>query len=148
MQPDISTDGEVPWLGLGSGETGGSDAKVRAWCVCVCVSFCLGVSPPPCHRHMVAATIGPCSGNILLTFGGSCLCHLETKTNGLTSLSVGCTTSPVPDRAWFFLLAFSYILTDHIDALYGRKSIVATCSFWGGYNKNIMSQFLVIPPPP
>lgn len=37
---------------------------------------------------MVAATIGPCSGSILLTFGDSCPCHLETKANGLTSLKI------------------------------------------------------------
>lgn len=47
-----------------------------------------GCGPPPSHRHVVAATIGPCSGNILLTFGGSCPCHLETKTNGPTSLKI------------------------------------------------------------
>lgn len=52
------------------------------------VFFHLGVVPPPCRRHVVPATIGPCSGNILLTFGGSCPCHLETKTNGPTGLQI------------------------------------------------------------
>lgn len=65
----------------------------------VCVLFHLGVStaPPPapmrfCHGHVVAVTIGPCFANILLTFDGSCPCHLETKTNGPTSRPLACKT--------------------------------------------------------
>lgn len=42
----------------------------------------LGCVPPPCCRHVGLSSIGPCSGNILLTFGDSCPFHLQTKTNG------------------------------------------------------------------
>lgn len=62
----------------------------------VCVSFHLGVSTPAptpfCHGHVVALTIGPCFANILLTFDGSCPCHLETKTNGPIGRPVACKT--------------------------------------------------------
>lgn len=117
--------------------------------VSVCHSAWVCPTPHPCHRHMVAATIGPCSGNILLTFGSSCPCHLETKTNGLTSPSIACKTSTIPDRVLFFLLAFSYILRAHINALYGRKSIVWKPVFSSGmvtkktmHLRFLMSQFL------
>lgn len=94
--------------------------------VCANKRKCPCVIPPGCALPSPQAhgfsTIGPCSGNILLTFGGSCPCHLETKTNGLTSPPVACKTSTVQDicpSCWHFAHCET-----RIDALCGRKLIV------------------------